>query len=500
MSTDIPGPTLFGPQKRVVTDFIEPGTTLFGEYEIRGELGRGAMGSVYRARHRSLGEYRAIKVMRPEVVADPHGNELFLREARALLEVNHDAVTRCHDLLRDEAGRFYLITEFVEGTSLRDLLRERTLDLDEVAALCERLAHGLAAIHACGVVHRDIAPDNILLPEDRVEEAKIIDFGIAHMSASGTTALHFKGKLAYASPEQLGLFGGEIDARSDLYSLGLVLVEAITGEMQCRERTILQAIERRRQPIAIPRGIPRSLRKQLQGLLAINPRQRFAAAELLLPGAKKSAAPAGFGARRVATAAMSALMGAAAILGITAAIRSGSVTLPAWLEGSGGADSRVVRTDAGDSGRTGRIDADSDSLEVTDTPPAGDDRWPASRSTATPQNGDPIVSTFQDPIVTPRGDGDGEEPSSDALDPVNGPDAVTSGIAPSVDETGDSDDVRGGASSDVCTPESARTRASVLYAEGRACEAITAIDACCPASDRYCSDMKRVMRDRCRAR
>jgi serine/threonine protein kinase len=260
---------------------IRPGTVLFGAYEVVEMLGRGGMGAVYRARHLSLGGERAIKVIRPELSHERAALELFIREARALLEVQHDAVVRCHDLLRDEAGRVVLVMEMVEGVPLSERLHEGPLAPDEVRALRDRLGAGLAAAHQRGVIHRDLSPDNVLLPDGRAERAKLIDFGIAKEIARGdaTIAAGFKGKLAYASPEQLGLFGGRVDTRSDLYSLGLVLLEAASGERLPMGRTLAEAIDTRRGPPPVPAGIPADLRREIEPLLAPDPADRPYTAE-----------------------------------------------------------------------------------------------------------------------------------------------------------------------------------------------------------------------------
>jgi eukaryotic-like serine/threonine-protein kinase len=255
---------------------LAPGTILFGEYEIVDVLGAGGMGEVYRAHHRRLDEHRAIKVMHAELSARRGASEFFYREAKALLAVRHPAVVHCHDLLSDEAGRVYLIMEMIEGVPLSKRLGAGPLSPDEVAILGARVAHGLAAAHRKGVIHRDLSPDNIVLPNGRVQDAKIIDFGIAKLleQGEGTIVDGFKGKLSYASPEQLGFFGGKIDGRSDLYSLGLVLVAAALGRPMPMGTTVMEAVDARRQLKALPDAIPIGLRSAIQPLLALEPENR----------------------------------------------------------------------------------------------------------------------------------------------------------------------------------------------------------------------------------
>ncbi len=255
---------------------LAPGTVLFGEYEVVNVLGVGGMGEVYRARHRRLDEHRAIKVMHAELSKKKGASEFFYREAKALLAVRHPAVVHCHDLLSDDAGRVYLIMEMIEGIPLSKKMNDGPLSPDDVAILGARVAHGLSAAHRKGVIHRDLSPDNIVLPNGRVQEAKIIDFGIAKLleEGEGTIVDGFKGKLSYASPEQLGFFGGKIDGRSDFYSLGLVLVAAALGRPMAMGTTVMEAVDARRNFDGLPDAIPVGLRSAIQPLLALEPKDR----------------------------------------------------------------------------------------------------------------------------------------------------------------------------------------------------------------------------------
>jgi len=254
---------------------------LFGVYEVLDQLGSGGMGDVYRARHRQLGGLRAIKVIHPAFAGRPEAVELFYREAQAMLEVHHDAVVRCHDLLTGDDDQVYLVMEMVEGRSLSDWIQEGPLSENAVRALGARIASGLAAAHDRGVVHRDLSPDNILISEGRPDQAKLIDFGIAKILETGdrTVVTGFKGKISYASPEQFGLFGGRVSARSDLYSLGLVLVAAATGDTLPMGATVAEAVQARQQSPSIPPAIPARLRAEITPLLAPDPADRPASAE-----------------------------------------------------------------------------------------------------------------------------------------------------------------------------------------------------------------------------
>jgi serine/threonine-protein kinase len=274
-------------------DRIPPGTVLFGVYEVLCWLGGGGMGDVYKARHLRIGGLRAIKVIRPAFAGRPEAAEFFYREARALLEIHDDAVVRCHDLLTGDDGQVYLVMEMVEGESLSDWIEKGRLSDKAVRALGARIASGLAAAHRRNVVHRDLSPDNILLSGDRPDQAKLIDFGIAKHLESGdlTVVSGFKGKLSYASPEQFGMYGGRVDARSDLYSLGLVLVAAATGSTVPMGATVAEAVHVRQQIPPLPPGLSRELRAEIAPLLAPDPADRPASAEGLFADSSPSPEP-----------------------------------------------------------------------------------------------------------------------------------------------------------------------------------------------------------------
>jgi hypothetical protein len=255
---------------------LEPGQLLAHTYEIEALLGRGGMGEVYRARHVNLTSLHAIKVIAPELVNDARVIEMFTEEARKLRMVRHDAVVSYDGLIGDEDGLLYLIMEFVDGVSLAKVIRERTLAPDELRALRDRLAQGLGAAHDKLIYHRDISPDNIILVNGMVDQAKIIDFGIAKSAAAGDRTIignDFAGKFSYVSPEQLGMFGGQVDQRSDIYSLGLVLAAAGLGHALDMGNSPASAVEARRQiPDLGP--LPADLRTEIEPLLEPDPANR----------------------------------------------------------------------------------------------------------------------------------------------------------------------------------------------------------------------------------
>src|SRR5882672_3712178 len=255
---------------------ITPGQLLGHTYRIEALLARGGMGEVYRARHAEMNTLHAIKIILPELAGNTRIVDLFRREASVLRTIRHDAVVAYDGVSRDENGRLYLVMEFADGPSLSKLMRERPLDADEVRQLRDRLADGLAVAHDKGVVHRDISPDNVILPGGDLGKAKIIDFGISKAVDPEVKTIigdDFAGKYSYVSPEQLGMFGGQIDGRSDIYSLGLVLAAAALGEPLDMGLSPISVIEARRAVPDLSR-VPAAVRADLAAMLQPDPAKR----------------------------------------------------------------------------------------------------------------------------------------------------------------------------------------------------------------------------------
>ena len=280
---------------RAASSGLAPGTLLGNTYIIEALLARGGMGEVYRARHVELGTQHAIKIILPNLAEDPKIVQLFLEEARKLGRLNNDAVVDYEGFFRDEHGLRYLVTEFVPGESLEQVLHRRRLEPDEVLRLRDRLALGLAAAHELGIVHRDVSPENILLPDGNIDRAKLIDFGIAKSTdPAGLTIIgsDFAGKYSYVSPEQVGLFGGRIDLRSDIYSLGLVLAAAAIGfgrkiDMGNSAPTLIAA----RQRVPDLSEVPASLRPVIAPMLNPRPDDRPSSMRALLGAPGSQALP-----------------------------------------------------------------------------------------------------------------------------------------------------------------------------------------------------------------
>ena len=208
-----------------------------GAYEIVAPLGAGGMGEVYRARHLALGREVAIKVLPDRLAHDEAALARFTREARMVAALSHPNILAIHDFALE--GRVpFAVTELLDGETLRRAMGRGPLPWRRAAEVASAIAEGLAAAHAKGIVHRDLKPDNVFLTTGG--GIKILDFGLAHplpVAAAGvdddtagviTQPGVVMGTVAYMSPEQAR--GGGADPRSDLFSLGCVLYETLTGE------------------------------------------------------------------------------------------------------------------------------------------------------------------------------------------------------------------------------------------------------------------------------
>ena len=250
---------------------MRPGTRLNNVYEIERLVAQGGMGEVYRGFNIQTGDPVAIKMIRPEFASDPEILDLFRREASILHSFTNDAIVRYFVFSVDpQLERAYLAMEFVEGPSLKKRLGSGPLPLAEVRILQKRVASALEAAHAHGVVHRDISPDNLIMPDGDVRSAKVIDFGIARARRAGEATIlggGFAGKLNYASPEQLGLAGADVTAKSDIYSFGLVLAEALLGRPIDMAGSQAEMVDKRRVVPAELAWIDPTMRPLLQAML-----------------------------------------------------------------------------------------------------------------------------------------------------------------------------------------------------------------------------------------
>jgi serine/threonine protein kinase/tetratricopeptide (TPR) repeat protein len=203
------------------------GTVFAGRYEILEDLGGGGMGKVYRVYDRELEEDVALKLIRPEIAADRKAIERFKNELKVTRKITHKSVCKMYDLGESE-GVWYITMEYVRGEDLQSFIRRsKRLTVGTSMAIARQVAEGLAEAHRLGVVHRDLKPSNIMI--DKEGEARIMDFGIARSIAAGglTGEGIIIGTPEYMSPEQVD--GKAADHRSDIYSLGIVLYEMVTG-------------------------------------------------------------------------------------------------------------------------------------------------------------------------------------------------------------------------------------------------------------------------------
>jgi eukaryotic-like serine/threonine-protein kinase len=211
------------------------GTTLNGRYRLEARIGSGGMSTVYRALDEVLQRQVAIKLMNREVATDSDQLERFRREARAVAQLNHPHIVGVIDAGEDE-NRPYIVFEYVEGETLKDRIRRMgRLPIAEAVAYAIEIARALGAAHARHIVHRDVKPQNVLLDEEG--SAKVTDFGIARtLDEEGLTADgRVLGTTDYVSPEQA--LGHHVTGQSDLYSLGIVLYEMLTGEVPFKGET-----------------------------------------------------------------------------------------------------------------------------------------------------------------------------------------------------------------------------------------------------------------------
>ena len=231
---------------------IETGTRV-GKYEIKELLGTGGMGEVYRALDTELRRSVALKFLPADIAADPRRMHRFEQEALAASALNHPNILTVYDISQTDEGRRFFATELVEGVTLREHMSSRAVKLGDVLDISVQLASALVAAHAAGVVHRDIKPDNIMVRRDGY--IKVLDFGLAKISGRPTDSADSEadtralvvtdagavmGTVSYMSPEQTA--GGEVDARTDIWSTGVVLYEMLTGHVPFRGKSASHTI------------------------------------------------------------------------------------------------------------------------------------------------------------------------------------------------------------------------------------------------------------------
>ncbi|HEY0839859.1 MAG TPA: serine/threonine-protein kinase, partial [Vulgatibacter sp.] len=224
---------------------------VLGSYRLVQMLGEGGMGRVFLAEHVKLGRRVALKMLRPEFAANAEAVRRFFAEARAVNQVAHPNIVAVTDFFEaDGAGQApYLIMEYLEGESLRALLdREPVPDLLRTVSIALQVADALAAVHAAGIVHRDLKPDNVFLVSGRQDLVKILDFGIAKLRSpgDGRSMLHTAHGAVLGTPEYMSPEQAEatlrVDHRADVYALGVMLYEMVSGRKPIVGNTISETL------------------------------------------------------------------------------------------------------------------------------------------------------------------------------------------------------------------------------------------------------------------
>ena len=270
---------------------IAPGTRL-GQYEIVSPIGAGGMGEVYKAQDTRLKRLVALKLLPPELTRDETAKQRFLQEAQAASALDHPNICTIHEINETPDGQLYLVMAYYEGETLKEKIARGPLPLNEALDIAIQVGQGLADAHAAGIVHRDIKPANVMLPKGA--PVKIVDFGLAKLA--GQVGLTQTGKalgtVAYMSPEQAR--GQEVDYRTDLWSLGVVLYEMLTGQPPFQGDNLLAISNAilQRQPVALS-GTSSSAQGVVTRALTKNSAERYQAVADLLGDLRKAAMKSG---------------------------------------------------------------------------------------------------------------------------------------------------------------------------------------------------------------
>jgi adenylate cyclase len=299
--TPAPSGAAAAPPPPVSPNGIKTGDILNNIFEVTRFIARGGMGEVFEGRNVNSDERVAIKVILPHLAADQNVREMFRKEARTLTRLQHEALVQYRVLAEEpNLGVLYIVTDFIDGANLADVLPTLKPTNKQLKELMRKLAQGLKAAHDLGAIHRDMSPDNVILEGGDLSRPKIIDFGIAkNLDPDSSTIVGdgFAGKLNFVAPEQLGDFDREIGPWTDVYSLALVILAVASGKTVPMGGTLVNAVEQRRIGPDIS-AAPDEMKQLLSAMLRPHPRDRIRDMDMVLATLDRQPtifAPAGTG-------------------------------------------------------------------------------------------------------------------------------------------------------------------------------------------------------------
>ncbi|MGQ9800642.1 MAG: protein kinase domain-containing protein [Candidatus Saccharicenans sp.] len=304
------------------------GQLIAGKYQILRQAGKGGMGLVFEAQDVRLKRSVALKFLPAELLGEERARERFIHEAQAASALDHPNICNIYEIGETEEQQTFIAMAFYKGESLKHRIRRGPLSPDETLSLALQIAEGLAAAHDHGIVHRDVKPANIIITEEG--QVKLVDFGLAklageaHLTQPGTVL----GTIAYMSPEQL--MGGESDARTDVWSLGVVIYEMLTGclpfEGDTEPACAYSIVHNKLRPIkSLPLEIPRDLAAIVERALAKDPEDRFASAREMAEALKALAEG-----RRFHPGVRKKFSRRAAVLGMVIVLVATVLIIPSW--------------------------------------------------------------------------------------------------------------------------------------------------------------------------